>query len=51
MAQHKPVNEFGREARHHFFEMEDQIYTSIFRCITLSELKMKEDGTIDIEFP
>lgn len=51
MAQHKPLNEFGREARRRFFEMEDQIYLTIFRSLTLSELRMKEDGTIDIEFP
>lgn len=51
MAQHKPLNEFGREARRRFFEMEDQIYMTVFRSLTLSELKMKEDGTIDIEFP
>ena len=51
MAQHKPLNEFGLDARRRFFEMENQIYMSIFRSLSLSELKMKEDGTIDIEFP
>ena len=51
MAQHKPLNEFGREARRRFFEMEQEIYMELFRGIALSELKMKEDGAIDIEFP
>lgn len=51
MAQHKPLNEFGRAARRRFFEMEDEIYMSVFRGLALSELKMKPDGTIDIEFP
>ncbi|MBK0084509.1 preprotein translocase subunit SecA [Lactococcus sp. S64] len=51
MAQHKPLNEFGREARRRFFEMEQEIYMELFRGIALSELKMKEDGSIDIEFP
>ncbi|WFR75735.2 hypothetical protein P9166_12550 [Lactococcus lactis] len=51
MAQHKPLNEFGREARRRFFEMEDEIYMTVFRGLALSELKMKDDGTIDIEFP
>lgn len=51
MAQHKPVNEFGREARRHFFKMEDQIFLDIYRSLLLSELKAKPDGSIDIEFP
>lgn len=51
MAQHKPLNEFGREARRRFFEMEDQIYLAIFRGLSMSELRLKEDGTIEIEFP
>ena len=34
-----------------FFEMEDDIFIAIFRRLSLSELKMKQDGTIDIEFP
>ena len=51
MAQHKPLNEFGREARRRFFEMEDEIYLGVFRSLALSELKMNEDGTIELEFP
>lgn len=51
MAQHKPLNEFGREARRRFFEMEDEIYLGVVKSLALSELKMKENGTIDIEFP
>lgn len=51
LAQHKPLNEFGREARRRFFEMEDEIYLAVLRGFALSELKEKEDGSIDIEFP
>lgn len=51
MAQHKPINEFGREARHRFFEMENQIFLDIYRSLLLSELKTNQDGSIDIEFP
>lgn len=51
MAQHKPLNEFGKEARRRFFEMEDEIFIAIFRSISLSELKVQVDGSIDIEFP
>lgn len=51
MAQHKPINEFGKEARRHFFDMEDQIYTNIFRSMMLSAIIIKSDGAIDIEFP
>lgn len=51
LAQHKPVNEYGREAREHFYKMEDQIFLTVFRGILLSKLVSKPDGTIDIEFP
>lgn len=51
MAQHKPLNEFGREARRRFFEMEDEMYLGVFRSLALSEIKMREDGTIELEFP
>lgn len=51
MAQHKPLNEFGREGRRRFFEMEDEIFMTIFRSLLLAELKMKGDGTIELEFP
>ncbi|HGF7723022.1 TPA: preprotein translocase subunit SecA [Enterococcus faecium] len=50
MAQHKPINEFGREARRHFFKMENQIFEVIFRTLLMSELKKNQDGSIDIEF-
>lgn len=51
MAQHKPINEFEKEARRHFYQMEKEIFLNIFRNILLSELKPKADGSIDIEFP
>lgn len=51
MAQHKPINEFEKEARRHFYQMEKEILLNIFRNILLSELKPKADGSIDIEFP
>lgn len=51
MAQHKPINEFEKEARHHFYQIEEEIFLNIFRGILLSELKPMADGSIDIEFP
>lgn len=51
MAQHKPINEFEREARLHFYQMEEDIFLNIFRSVLLSELKQMADGSIDIEFP
>lgn len=51
MAQHKPINEFEKEARRHFYQIEEEIFLNIFRSILLSELKPMPDGSIDIEFP
>lgn len=51
MAQHKPLSEFEREARRHFYQIEENIFLNIFRGILLSELKPMADGSIDIEFP
>ena len=51
MAQHKLISEFEKEARHHFYQIEEEIYLNIFRSILLSEIKALPDGSIDIEFP
>ncbi|GAK31179.1 preprotein translocase subunit SecA [Weissella oryzae SG25] len=50
-AQRKPINEFGREARRSFFEMEDQIWLNIFKNIVLTEIEKKPDGSINLIFP
>lgn len=50
-AQRRPINEFGREARRSFFEMEDQIWMSIFKNIVLTEIEKKADGSLELVFP
>lgn len=50
-ALHKPINEFEREARRHFFEMEDQIWLGVYRNVLLSEIEPSIDGSINVNFP
>jgi preprotein translocase subunit SecA len=50
-AQHKPINEFGRESRIQFLKMEERIWGNILKNAILTELDTKEDGSIDLKFP
>jgi len=50
-AQHKPINEFQREARISFAAMQERLWLQIFRNLLLIDISHNPDGTIAVEFP
>lgn len=50
-AQHKPINEYGLEARRSFLKMEHQIQLNIFRNLLMSKIESNSNGSFDLAFP